>query len=264
MINQKTLNLHIHTYNSDGVHAPWYILQRAKKMGLGVLSITDHNEIRGSLVGYKIAQRLGIIFFPGIECMFLVNNRVYELLAYFYEPNDLISFYSEYRYSNGFTPSFKNVAEVVQLIRKYNGAVVAAHPFGRKGVFRKLRNRGMNVDAIEEVNAFTGEKRNRKAKAHQDSDHEFLRLGAADMHFFVSDLAKVYTRLESETEITKRDIWDNLLGKKRNIKFIPVGKNFRPHKIFFQKPLCTLVYTLNYPRLHLSYWLGKFNKRGDL
>lgn len=257
----KNANLHIHTYHSDGIHSPGYIVRSAKKFGVEILSITDHNEIRGTLSGAKIADRLGLIFFPGIELMFGVKGRVYELLAYFYDINDIKNFYNEYRYTNGFAPTFKSVPEVVSMIRRHNGAVVVPHPFGRKGIFRKLRNRGINVDAIEDVNAFTGEKRNKKAKNHTDSDNDFLRLGAADMHFFVSDIKKVYTFIESGQEITKRAFWDNLLGKNRTIFFEAVGKNFKPHKIIYQKPLCTLVYTLNYPRLHFSYWLGKRNHR---
>jgi len=254
---QKNANLHIHTYHSDGIYSPRHIVHSAKKFGVEILSITDHNEIIGTITGARIAERLGLIYFPGIELMFGVKGRVYEILAYFYELKDIKEFYEEYRYTNGFAPTFKTATEVVEMIRRHNGAVVVPHPFGRKGIFRKLRNRGMNVDAIEDVNAFTGEKRNKKAKNHTDHDNNFLRLGAADMHFFVSDIKKVYTFLESDHEITKRAFWENLLGKERTIKFKAVGRNFKPHKIIFQKPLCTLVYTLNYPRLHISYWIGK-------
>jgi hypothetical protein len=257
MKHTKSANLHIHTYHSDGIHSPHRILHLAKRYGVEVLSITDHNEIRGTITGAKIAERLGLIFFPGIELMFGVKGRVYELLAYFYEVEDIKKFYEEYRYTNGFAPTFKTVHEVVEMIRRHHGAVVVPHPFGRKGIFRKLRNRGMNVDAIEDVNAFTATKRNKKAKNHTDGDSQFLRFGAADMHFFVSDIKKVYTFLESDKEITKRAFWDNLLGKEKTINFKAVGKNFTPHKIFFQKPLCTVVYALNYPRLHASYWIGK-------
>lgn len=255
----KNANLHIHSYHSDGIHAPWAIVHAAKLYGVDVLSITDHNEIRGTLMGARIANRLGLIFFPGIECMFGIKGRIYEILAYFYDVDDIKRFYEEYRYGNGFAPTFKSAEELISMIRKHGGAVVAPHPFGRKGIFRKLRHRGMIVDAIEDVNAFTATKRNHKAKNHTDGDSQFLRLGAADMHFFLGDIKKVYTHLESKTEISKQKIWNNLLGKNKDIEFIPVGKNFLPHKIFLQKPLCIIVYILNYPRLHFSYWLGKQN-----
>lgn len=260
---QKNANLHIHTYHSDGIHSPRQIINAAKRFGVEIISITDHNEIQGTITGARIAEQSGLIFFPGIELMFGVKGRVYEILAYFYEVKDIKKFYQEYRYTNGFAPTFKSVPEVVAMIRRHKGAVVVPHPFGRKGIFRKLRNRGMNVDAIEDVNAFTGEKRNRKAKNHTDQDNDFIRLGAADMHFFVSDIAKVYTFLESNNEITKRAFWNNLLAKERTINFEAVGKNFKPHKIIYQKPLCTLVYTLNYPRLHFAYWMAKRSHKNN-
>lgn len=229
----------------------------AKLAGIGALSITDHNEIRGSLVGAKIAEKLGLIFFPGIELTFHIKGKAYELLAYFYNVEDIKKFYQSYRFNNGFLPSYKNVGQVVELIHKHNGVDVVPHPFGRKGIFRRLRHRGLDVHAIETINAFTGEKRNNKAKRHHDGDSNFLKLGAADMHFFVGDIHKVYTELSSHQEITKRALWENLGGSANTINFKPIGHQFSQFKIWFQKPLCGVVYALNYPRLYLSYRFGK-------
>lgn len=229
----------------------------AKLVGVNVLSITDHNEIRGSITASKVAERLGLIFFPGIELTFAIKGRPYEILAYFYNIEDAEKFYREYRFGNGFLPTFKNVSEVINLIDKYNGVEVVPHPFGRKGIFRRYRNRGLNVNAIEVMNAFTGEKRNGKAKDHKDGDSQFLKLGAADMHFFVDDIQKVYTQLTSNQEITKEAIWQNLRGEASSIQFKPTGHQFSEFKIWFQKPLCTVVYAINYPRLYLSYKMGK-------
>lgn len=250
-------NLHIHTNNSDGIHFPGFIIAYAKHKNIKVLSITDHNEIYGTLKAEKYAEKAGLIFFPGIELLFMVKGAPFEILAYFYDGEAIKDFYREYRYSNGFAPHFKNVSEVIKLIRKYSGAVVAPHPFGRKGIFRKLKNRGLNVDAIEEINAFTGEIRNEKAKNHTDKDNNFLRFGAADMHFFPADIDKVYTEIVGSGEVDKKEIWDNLLSKRKTLKFIPRGDSFLPHKVAFQKPLCVVVYALNYPRLYLRYRAGK-------
>lgn len=253
------VNLHLHSYYSDGFYSPWFIVKAAKLMGIKALSITDHNEISGTIRGIQHAKKEGIIFFPGIELMFLVKGRFYEVIAYFKDEETIKEFFYEYRYGNGFVPHFKNVAIVVEMIRKHGGVVVAPHPFGRKGIFRAMRNRGMNVDAIEVINGFTGEKRNIKAKKHEDSDFDFLRLGASDMHFFIDDLLKVYTELELEGELTANKLWQNLIGAKRTIKFTAVGGAFSTPKITFQETLCALVYVLNYPRLYISYRIGKRN-----
>lgn len=178
-------------------------------------------------------------------------------MAYFYTIDDAKDFYKNYRFKNGFLPHFDKVTDVIELIHKYNGLDIVPHPFGRKGVFRRLRHRGLDVHAVEVVNAFTGERRNQKAKRHVSGNNKFLKLAAADMHFFISDIHKVYTELSSEREMDKREIWENLQGKRRTIIFSPVGNQFNEFKIWFQKPLCAVVYTLNYPRLYLAYRFGK-------
>jgi predicted metal-dependent phosphoesterase TrpH len=251
-------SLHIHTYHSDGIHTPTFIVGYAKLTGIKVLSITDHNEIKGSLAGARLANRLGLIFFPGIELTFHIKGKAYEMLAYFYESENLRRFYQAYRFNNGFLPSFDNVKEVIELINKFGGVDIVPHPFGRKGIYRRMRNRGLTAKGIEVRNAFTGEKRNHKARRHQNGDNHFLKLAAADMHFFISDITKVYTELTSEEEITKEAIWSTLNRKSDRVHFRPVGRKFSHCKIWFQKPLCGVVYVLNYPRLYLTYRIGKW------
>jgi predicted metal-dependent phosphoesterase TrpH len=247
--------LHLHSIRSDGVHLPSVIVGYAKLVDIKVLSITDHNEIKGTLAAAKLARKLGIIYYPGIELTFTVSGRVYELLAYFYTEKEITDFYAEYRFQNGFMPSFKSVSSVIKLVRKFEGAVIAPHPFGRKGVYRKGRNRKIKVDGIEVINAFTGEKRNLRAERHVEN-HSYLEFGAADMHFFLHDINKTYTEISGQN-INKKEVWNNLLGKQKTLRFRPVGKKFPTYKITFQKPLCGLSYVLNYPRNYFGYRAGK-------
>ncbi|MDD3480794.1 MAG: hypothetical protein PHW75_01015 [Patescibacteria group bacterium] len=243
----------MHSIASDGINTALAIVTYAKLSKIDIISITDHNEITATLRGEKIAERLGIIYFPGIELMFRVGGKVYELLGYFYTGEELKAFYKSYRFTNGFMPHFKSVQEVVKMIRGHGGAVVSPHPFGRKGIYRKLRNAEVMVDGIEVINGFTGEKRNGKAAILKTRNEDARKLGASDMHFFLSDMKKVYTRLESKKEITKELFWDALKGRNNDIFFKPVGKSFVKRKIFFQKPLCVAVYTINWPWLYAKY-----------
>lgn len=247
----------MHSIASDGINTALAIVTYAKMSKIDIISITDHNEISATLSGERIAKKLGMIYFPGIELTFHVNGKVYELLGYFYEGSELRNFYKEFRYKNGFMPHFEGVQEAVDLIRKHNGAVVSPHPFGRKGIYRKFRHAEVMVDGIEVINGFTGEKRNGKAAILKTKNEDAKKLGASDMHFFLSDMKKVYTRLESRKEITKELFWDSLRGKNDDITFKPIGKSFVKRKILFQKPLCALIYLLNYPRLYISYNFGK-------
>ncbi len=61
-------DLHIHSiYSYDGTAPVAAILQQAKKIGLDVIAITDHDEINGTLKALELAPQYGIEVIPGIE-----------------------------------------------------------------------------------------------------------------------------------------------------------------------------------------------------
>lgn len=61
-------DLHIHTiYSYDGTASLPAVLTRAKKIGLDVIAITDHDEIAGSLKALDLAPNYGVQVIPGIE-----------------------------------------------------------------------------------------------------------------------------------------------------------------------------------------------------
>ncbi len=61
-------DLHIHTIHSyDGTASVPAVLARAKQVGLNVIAITDHDEIKGALQGFDLAPSFGIEVIPGIE-----------------------------------------------------------------------------------------------------------------------------------------------------------------------------------------------------
>jgi predicted metal-dependent phosphoesterase TrpH len=81
-------DLHIHTiYSYDGTAPVAAVLNRAKDVGLNVIAITDHDEIKGSLKAFDLAPRFGIEVIPGLE----ITTAEGDLLALFVtekiEPN---------------------------------------------------------------------------------------------------------------------------------------------------------------------------------
>lgn len=73
-------DLHIHTiYSYDGTASVPAVLARAKRMGLDVVAITDHDEIRGALQAFELAPEFGIEVIPGIE----ITTAQGDLLALF-------------------------------------------------------------------------------------------------------------------------------------------------------------------------------------
>ncbi len=61
-------DLHMHTiYSYDGTASVPAVLARAKQVGLDVIAITDHDEIKGALQAFDLAPEFGIEVIPGIE-----------------------------------------------------------------------------------------------------------------------------------------------------------------------------------------------------
>ena len=75
MNENKRIDLHVHSFLSDGVLLPSEILRRAAALGYGAIAITDHadasnlDEIVSSLVRFAQEQRgdFPLTFVPGVE-----------------------------------------------------------------------------------------------------------------------------------------------------------------------------------------------------
>src|SRR5512141_455932 len=73
-------DLHMHTiYSYDGTASVPAVLNRAKQVGLNVIAVTDHDEIKGSLQAFDLAPKFGIEVIPGLE----ITTADGDLLALF-------------------------------------------------------------------------------------------------------------------------------------------------------------------------------------
>lgn len=93
MLNDKYIDLHIHSYNSDGTFAPKQLLDMADKNNVGMLSITDHDSISG-LNEFKYTIPFGMLGVKGIEfsCFIMDNNEKIKLhiLGYCFDENNYL------------------------------------------------------------------------------------------------------------------------------------------------------------------------------
>lgn len=76
------VDLHIHTYFSDGTMSPRDVVEKAKDKGVKVLSITDHNKIDSWNDFKSLALKEGLIPIKGVEINVKHKNQVLHLLAY--------------------------------------------------------------------------------------------------------------------------------------------------------------------------------------
>ncbi|QHQ62952.1 PHP domain-containing protein [Anaerocolumna sedimenticola] len=90
----KIVDLHIHSFYSDGTMSPAEILETAYNKNLGVISITDHDVIDGSLKLMELSNNYNIKCIPGVEIDALENGVNYHILAYGVdlEDKDFIAF----------------------------------------------------------------------------------------------------------------------------------------------------------------------------
>jgi hypothetical protein len=63
----KNFDLHCHSSASDGVLTPAAVVRRAAANGVGVLALTDHDDLTGLAEAAATAQECGIRLVPGVE-----------------------------------------------------------------------------------------------------------------------------------------------------------------------------------------------------
>lgn len=79
----RKVDLHIHTTCSDGVYSPQEIVVRAKKAGLDIISITDHDNLAGVTTAVEYGRQMGVEVIPGVEISTDIEDKEVHLLGYF-------------------------------------------------------------------------------------------------------------------------------------------------------------------------------------
>ncbi|MHA1501374.1 MAG: PHP domain-containing protein, partial [Candidatus Heimdallarchaeota archaeon] len=103
------IDMHTHTNYSDGTDSAEEIIRQAEKIGLDGIAITDHDTFEGLYEALEVETNLLIV--PGIE----VSTSKGHLLAYGVMDGD---------FEQGLSPK-----ETVEIIHRYGGIAVPAHPF---------------------------------------------------------------------------------------------------------------------------------------
>ena len=124
-----TADLHIHSiYSKDATTTVRAILKQAADVGLDVIAITDHDEIRGSLEAQQLAPAFGIEVVPGAE----VSTRDGHLVAL---------------YIKDLPPPGMSLIDTLLHIGRQGGIAIAPHPFNNlpnsltmEAVFNTLAN----------------------------------------------------------------------------------------------------------------------------
>ena len=80
------IDLHLHTYYSDGTMSPEELVIYAKENGVETIAITDHDGIGGLAEGLEAGKRLGVHVIPGIELSTEDDEGIYmHILGYCFD-----------------------------------------------------------------------------------------------------------------------------------------------------------------------------------
>ena len=82
------IDLHTHTTASDGVLSPGELVHEAKRRGISVLGVTDHDTIDGLDPVVAAANEIGLTVVPGVELSTTVASGEFHLLGYFIDRDD--------------------------------------------------------------------------------------------------------------------------------------------------------------------------------
>lgn len=113
-------DLHIHTiYSYDGTASVPAVLARARQVGLDVIAITDHDEIKGALRAFDLAPGFGIEVIPGIE----ITTAEGDLVALFV--------------TEKIDPGL-SLIETILRVGEAGGICIAPHPMARGAGMKSL------------------------------------------------------------------------------------------------------------------------------
>jgi glycosyltransferase involved in cell wall biosynthesis len=130
------VDLHMHTDHSPDCATPvGTLLDTAKRVGLGAIAITDHNEISGALEARERADGIKVIVAEEVKTA---------------DQGEVIGLFIEEKIPRGMT-----LQETIAEIRRQGGLVYVPHPFDRMHAvpdYEHLLDVVADIDAIEVFN----------------------------------------------------------------------------------------------------------------
>jgi predicted metal-dependent phosphoesterase TrpH len=85
---ESPVDLHLHTFVSDGIWHPRDLVDRLAMDGICVGAVCDHDNQRSVVEAIEYGTRRGVRIIPGIECTVRWDDRQWHLLVYGIRPDD--------------------------------------------------------------------------------------------------------------------------------------------------------------------------------
>ena len=181
-------DLHLHTNLGDGTASPRRVLEQAKRRGLRVIAVTDHDHMEGA----KHVQELidqgeggGIQLIWGCE----VTTRQGHFLGLFMK-----------RPVRFLLP----IEAAIEAIKEQGGLCIVPHPLGRlvpslsQRKIDELLSKGYPIDGIELYNPSPANAWARQRVRELNEQWGFAATGGSDAHFW-QHIGAAYTLFPGET-----------------------------------------------------------------
>ncbi len=85
-MDEKRIDLHMHSHYSDGVHAPSVLVDLAKWKGVSAIALSDHDSLDGYAELAHAAQQVGIEVLTGVELSCEYQGHDLHVLGYGVDP----------------------------------------------------------------------------------------------------------------------------------------------------------------------------------
>jgi predicted metal-dependent phosphoesterase TrpH len=83
------VDLHSHSRHSDGDWTPPELIAEASRLGLRLVSLTDHDTVAGQQAARRSAEEEHLLFLSGMEVSLSVHGRPYHILCFDLDPTSL-------------------------------------------------------------------------------------------------------------------------------------------------------------------------------
>lgn len=84
----SSVDLHLHTFVSDGIWHPKELVDRLDQDGIRVAAVCDHDNQRSVVEAIAYGQRRGVHVIPGVEMTVRWDERQWHMLVYGIHPDD--------------------------------------------------------------------------------------------------------------------------------------------------------------------------------
>jgi predicted metal-dependent phosphoesterase TrpH len=166
-------DIHMHTNLGDGWASPSRVVEEAKRQGLRVIAVTDHDHIEGAKrVEELIAQQDSPLeMITGVE----VSTRQGHLLGLFVKKAP---------------KALRLVEESIEDIKEQGGIVIVPHPLGRlvpslsRAKIDELLEKGYAIDGVEMYNPSPANASMRSVVRTANQQWRLAETGGSDAHFW--------------------------------------------------------------------------------